>query len=860
MGKFRFLALVSMILNLALGCGEDTGKATNNGVLLDQGADMEADNSPEICAQNQYRVEEECMDCRPGFIADETGTNCVPRMCEANQFVSLHTCVACPPGTFSGGGNASGADTQCYSRLCGADEHVSNHECVPCMAGTTNMPNDDASGSDTSCDSALCASNQFVFNHTCTPCPNGMLRAAGDDASGPDTQCDAVICGVNQYVSNYRCMMCPPGTSNSGGDDASGDDTHCAAVMCDVGERVSNHTCLPCPPGMTSDGGDAQGADTSCETVICAENEHVFRNRCVACPGTDSNQAGDWATGEDTSCDGDACPTNQYVWGNVCAPCRAGTTNPAGDDPSGPDSSCAPTLCSTNEYVSGHVCVPCPAGTENDAGNDASGPDTTCRTVDPCAMVLGVVCSDFNEAYIKASNTEANDSFGFVLALHRDTLVVSAPYEDSNATGVNGNQNDNSLSGAGAVYVFVRTGSTWTQEAYIKASNPGVDDNFGRSVAIYEDTLVVGAPYEDSNAIGVNGNQANNSEPESGAVYVFRRSGSQWSQEAYIKASNTEMGDRFGTAVAIHGDILAVSAPNEGSGSRGIGGVQSNNDMPGSGAVYVFSRAGSTWSQQAYIKASNADAGDGFGASLAIHGDTLVASALGESSSSSGVNGDQSKNDLGESGAVYVFLQSGSSWSQQAYIKASNPGEIAYFGSSLSIDEDTLVVGASNESSDAVGINGDQDNDNATFSGAVYVFTRSGSNWSQEAYIKASNAENNDNFGRSVAIYNDTLAVGAWGESSSAIGLNGNQADNSKVDSGAVYLFTRSNTMWSQQAYVKASNTDMRDLFGGSVALNDKTLVIASPSERSSARGINGDQSDNSTAYAGAAYVRRIAP
>jgi trimeric autotransporter adhesin len=156
-----------------------------------------------------------------------------------------------------------------------------------------------------------------------------------------------------------------------------------------------------------------------------------------------------------------------------------------------------------------------------------------------------------------------------------------------------------------AVYV----GDLTAAIGYVKASNTGANDRFGNSVALSADgnTLAVGAYGEDSSATGIGGDQTNNSASSSGAVYVFARSGSTWSQQAYVKASNTGAGDCFGSSVALSadGDTLAVGAYNEASSATGIGGVQTNNSAPSSGAVYVFTRSGSTWSQQAYVKASN---------------------------------------------------------------------------------------------------------------------------------------------------------------------------------------------------------------------------------------------------------------
>ena len=160
--------------------------------------------------------------------------------------------------------------------------------------------------------------------------------------------------------------------------------------------------------------------------------------------------------------------------------------------------------------------------------------------------------------YFKASNTGAGDWFGVSVALSADgsTLAVGAVYEDSGATGIDGNQSSNATSNSGAVYVFTHASGTWSQQAYIKASNSGAGDYFGRYLSLSTDgnTLAVGAWGEGSNATGINGNQGNNTAPESGAVYVFTRSNSTWSQQTYIKASNTGAGDWFGAVLALSGD------------------------------------------------------------------------------------------------------------------------------------------------------------------------------------------------------------------------------------------------------------------------------------------------------------------
>ena len=456
-------------------------------------------------------------------------------------------------------------------------------------------------------------------------------------------------------------------------------------------------------------------------------------------------------------------------------------------------------------------------------------------------------------AYLKASNTGGGDRFGRAIAISGDTVVVGAPGENSNATGVNGDQTNNSLPTAGSVYVFVRNGGTWSQQAYLKASNTDSGDHFGSQIAISGDTLVIAATGESSCATGVNGNQSDNSCQGSGAVYVFTRAGGAWSQQAYLKASNTDPGDFFGGSVAVSGDTIVVGAGTEDSTATGVQGNQADNGAQNSGAAYVFVRNGTTWTQQAYLKASNTDADDRLGA-VSISGDTVVLGAAFEDSSATGVNGDQTDNSASSSGAAYVFVRSGNIWTQQAYLKASNadPGDI--FGAAVCVSEDTIVVGATAEMSAATGINGDQTNNSASNSGAAYVFVRSGNIWTQQAYLKASNAEELDMFGARVEISRDTVVIGAQFESSASTGVNGDQVSNGQLFSGAAYVFARQGSHWVQQAYLKASNTDTEDLFGRSVAVSETTVVVGADAEDSPGVGVDSNNQGNGLPQSGAAY------
>lgn len=242
-----------------------------------------------------------------------------------------------------------------------------------------------------------------------------------------------------------------------------------------------------------------------------------------------------------------------------------------------------------------------------------------------------------------------------------------------------------------------------------------------------------------------------------------------------------------------------------------------------------------------------------------------MVAATGEASSATGINGDQSDNSRQNSGAAYVFVQNNDSWQQEAFVKASNANTFNTFGTSVSISENgnTMVVGAEAENSAATGINGDQNLEvlgagSGGGSGAAYVFVRNNDAWQQQAYIKASNTQQGDSFGNRVSLSADgnTLAVGAPGEGSAASGINGDQNDDSNDRAGATFLFVRSDGIWQQRAYIKASNTDAGDAFGNPALSGDgNTLVIAASGEESAATGINGDQNDNSTNTRGAIYL-----
>jgi len=322
----------------------------------------------------------------------------------------------------------------------------------------------------------------------------------------------------------------------------------------------------------------------------------------------------------------------------------------------------------------------------------------------------------------------------------------------------------------------------------------------------------------------------------------------QWTPAGILHASNAEADDQLGPggalmgptlAISRDGSTLAVAAPDEDSAARGVDGDQTDNDAYAAGAVYVFTRDGNAWRQQAYVKASNTSLGDGFGFAVALSGDgsTLAVGANYEDSAATGIDGDQSDESAYESGAVYVFARANGRWTQQAYIKPSNTDEADRYGFAVALSDDgaTLAVGAIGEDSAATTIDGDQTDNSADDTGAVYVYTRRNGAWSQQAYLKASNAEAGDLYGFCVALSADgnTLGVCGYDEDSSAELVDGDKADNRARGSGAVYVLERSGTTWRERAYIKASNTATQGAFGTAIALSadGRTLAVCACDE-----------------------------
>jgi hypothetical protein len=194
------------------------------------------------------------------------------------------------------------------------------------------------------------------------------------------------------------------------------------------------------------------------------------------------------------------------------------------------------------------------------------------------------------QAYIKASNTDAGDGFGWTVAVPDDgnTLVVGAPNESGGVGGIDGNGADNTQTGSGAAYVFTRSGTTWSQNAYVKTAHPRASTNFGHRATMAFDGLsfTVGAANDDSGSTMVDGNDQDASAMNAGAAWVFVRSGATWVQQHYLKAANAEADDQFGYIG--QGGVLIIGAPGEDSAAAGIDGPEDNNSASSAGAVYEF--------------------------------------------------------------------------------------------------------------------------------------------------------------------------------------------------------------------------------------------------------------------------------
>ncbi len=352
-----------------------------------------------------------------------------------------------------------------------------------------------------------------------------------------------------------------------------------------------------------------------------------------------------------------------------------------------------------------------------------------------------------------ASDGGSFDSFGFSVAIDGDTAIVGAYWDDDRGTD------------SGSAYVFERVNGVWTEVAKLTASDGQAQDQFGVSVAIDGDTVIVGAFQDDFK----------------GSAYVFERAGGVWTEVAKFTANDGQVGDWFGYSVAIDGDTAIV-------------GALWNDNYRGSnaGSAYTFERVNGIWTQGSKFVANDGQAEDAFGVSVAISGDTIIVGAVGD-------------DDRGtDSGSAYVFERVGfNAWIEAAKFAANDGQAEDGFGYSVAIDGDTAIVGAP------------RDDDGGFDAGSAYVFERVGVNaWIEAAKLTANDGQAaNGWFGRGVAIAGDTAIVGAFRSDLGA-------------ESGSAYVFERVSNAWTQTRKITAADRQAGDRFGLSVGIAGDTAIV----------------------------------
>jgi Ca2+-binding RTX toxin-like protein len=399
--------------------------------------------------------------------------------------------------------------------------------------------------------------------------------------------------------------------------------------------------------------------------------------------------------------------------------------------------------------------------TRSRAGGGSGPPARAARAAIGAVLALTALLALPGSALALEQKLIASDGAEFAqagnsVAVDGNTLVVGAPGD---------------AAGAGAAYVFTRSASTWTQVAKLTASDAAVGVGFGSSVAIDGDTIVVGAPLS---SVGTT--------LASGAAYVFTGGGASWTQTSKLIASDRDVGDHLGVAVALDADAIVVGASFEGT-----------DLVFQRGAAYVYARSGSGARTEA-VKLTPDDGAesDFFASSLAIDRGTIVIGA---------------PVSLGTQGSAYVFTGAGASWTQSAKLTASDGGPGDFFGA-VDIDGDTIVVGAPGALN--VGL--------LSPAGAVYVFTGAGASWAQTGKLIATDAGDGDELGSSVAIDGATIVAGAQFD------------DAPNIDQGSLYTFTRTGpAVRTQSGKLVDSSGGAGDRLGASAAISGTTIVGGAP-------------------------------
>ena len=358
-----------------------------------------------------------------------------------------------------------------------------------------------------------------------------------------------------------------------------------------------------------------------------------------------------------------------------------------------------------------------------------------------------------------ASAGTTADGFGISVSIDGDYAIIGSPWDDANGFF------------SGSAYIFTRSGTTWTKQAKLLASDGAAGDWFGVSVSIDGDYAIIGADGDRDNGV------------ESGSAYVFKRDGTSWTQEDKLIASDGEADDWFGRSVSIDGDYVIIGA------------LYDDDNGNNSGSAYVFKRDGTSWTQEDKLIASDGETDDHFGYTVSIDGDYAIVGARWDDD-----NGDNS-------GSAYVFKRDGTSWTEQARLLASDGADFDLFGCSVSIDGDYAIIGAERDDSSR---------------GSAYIFKRTGTSWAEEDKLTASGGATGDSFGFSVSIEGDYAIIGAP------------RAEDNGFFSGSAYVFKRDGANWNEQAKLLASDGATSDYFGRSVSIDGDYAIIGADGDDSS--------------------------
>jgi hypothetical protein len=383
------------------------------------------------------------------------------------------------------------------------------------------------------------------------------------------------------------------------------------------------------------------------------------------------------------------------------------------------------------------------------------------------------------EQKLLASDGNASDLFGYSVSVSGNYAIVGAYGDDDKETG------------SGSAYIFKWDGTNWVEQQKLTASDGNASDYFGRSVSISGDYAIVGAYGDDDKGT------------ESGSAYIFLRSGTSWSQQAKLTASDGNAVDLFGGSVSISGDYAIVGAYGD----------DDKGDV--SGSAYIFKRNGTNWVQQQKLLASDGNVNDWFGWSVSVSGDYAIVGAFYDDDKGS------------SSGSAYILKRDGTSWSEETKLTASDGAAGDVFGCSVSINGDYAIVGANQDD-----VNGMVD------SGSAYIFLRSGTSWSQQQKLTASDGAASDWFGNSVSISGDYAIVGAYSD------------DDKGTNSGSAYILKRDGTSWSQQAKLTASDGAANDYFGWSVSISGDYAIAGAWSDDD-----KGDVSGSAYSYFRSCYI-----